>query len=148
MHAVAGTVEADPGDADGIVGAGRQNQFVTDGLQFGGFRNSSGIDGIVWIRSNNDNVKLADGSFLDFGGNTAWKMGHQISLLVKSFEVSLGEMDDDKGRFVGGFGVFDIRNFYNGSGSDIGPVHAGGSGFLMSKGFEWATSPINSSSVS
>ena len=49
MDAIAGTVEADPGDTNRIVGAGRDAQALADGGGFGIIGEQVGIKGILRV---------------------------------------------------------------------------------------------------
>ena len=86
VDAVAGAVEADPGDADRVVGAGREDEFVIQLLRFGGFGENFGIEGVVGIGRDDGDVEFADGTFLDAFGDAAREMGEEIGGVIESFQ--------------------------------------------------------------
>ena len=65
MHPIARTIKADPRNADGIIWAGLDHEFATDGLRLGGFREHFRIEGVVRIRRDGGDVQFTDGPFLE-----------------------------------------------------------------------------------
>ena len=91
VHAVAGFVQAHPGDTDRIFRARWQDDFMANLLQFVGFREQFGIDGVIGIRDDDNDVQFAHGPFFDFFERCCReKMQHQVRVGIKCFQVPIG----------------------------------------------------------
>ena len=125
MDAVAGAVEADPGEADGIVGAGRNAQFLADGDGFGIFGEECRIERVFRIFRPDDDAQGFAGRTLGLvGRDRAGKMGHELAVDAVGAERALFEADLDLGKRGKGLG-FDERNGDDGAGGRIGPSRVG-----------------------
>jgi len=90
VDAEAGTVKANPGDADGVVGAGRDGEFPADGDGFGVVGEQVRIKGVLGIFCPDDDLQgFADGSLAWVGGNGTGEVGDEVSAGIEGAK-SLG----------------------------------------------------------
>ena len=76
VDAVAGQVEADPRDADGVVGAGRDAEAFADGRGGGVVGVEGRVEGVVGVlRPDADVQGSVDGAFGFVGGDGAGELG-------------------------------------------------------------------------
>lgn len=121
VDAIAGTAEADPGGANGIVRSGGNGEFAADLAGFGGFAEDGGIKMVGGIESGLGNVELANGTFLNLGGDATREMGQKIGFATENVQRFAVEVDAGKGGARGGRGI-NPRDFYERAWSDVGPV--------------------------
>ena len=98
MDAVAGKVEADPGDADGVVGAGRDAQAFADGGSGGVVGVEGRVEGVFGVlRPDADVQGAVDGAFGFVGGDGTGELGGQGAVLCVGAEGVVGEADFEAG---------------------------------------------------
>ena len=121
VNAVAGTIEADPGGADGVIRAGWDGEFVIDLFGFFGFGENGGIKKVTGIGGGFGHVKGADGALLHFGGDAAGKMSDEVGGFAEDIDGFAVEMNAGEGGFFAR-GRIDARDFDKRSRRDIRPV--------------------------
>ena len=106
MDAVAGAVEADPRQADRIVGAGGNAQFLADRGGGGVFGKQLGIERVVRIFGPDFHAqRFADGPLGLVGGDGAGKLGDEQSVGVVGAQGLFREADFDLGEGRQGLGL-------------------------------------------
>jgi hypothetical protein len=124
VDTVTGSAETDPGDADGVVGAGREEEFALEGAAFGGFGEDGRVEGVIGIADRNGDMEVANRAFGSDAADAAGEVAQQASPFVESAQVAAGEADADAGgafwRRPLGIGDNEFR-----AGRDAGPVHGG-----------------------
>ena len=94
MDAVAGAVEADPGDTNRIVGAGRDAQALADGGGFGIIGEQVGIKGVIGVFGPDNHVQgFAHGAFAFIGRDGTGKMRDEPVGRVIGPEAFLAQAD-------------------------------------------------------
>jgi len=63
MDAESGAIQADPGESNGVVGSGREDEAASEGSCLGGFREGLGIEGVVGFLDGHDDMEITDGPF-------------------------------------------------------------------------------------
>ena len=149
VNAVTGLVQADPRHADRIVRAGRQNQFVADGLQFGRFGKQFRVHRVIRIRARSTTTcNSPTGRFSTFAAMLHGKCASRFVSRVERLQKFFGQMDDDKRRLVRRLRIIHVGNFQNRSGARGSSSSRPGFSFRISSGCEWPFSATSSSSVS
>ena len=97
MDPVARPIEADPGDTDGVVRPGREDQFAAQLAGFGGLGKHFGIEGVVRIAHDNDHVQLANGPLVHPAGNAHREVRDRSGRCVLDLEGAVGETNHDPG---------------------------------------------------
>src|SRR5258706_9933953 len=96
MNSVARFVQADPGHADRVVWAGRQDQFRFQLARFGRLRKNLRVEGVVWIRAEDRDAQFADGPLFHALGYAAREMREQVRVHVEGFQSSTGQAQADE----------------------------------------------------
>lgn len=125
VNAIAWFVQADPSDADGIVGTGRQDQPGVQLPRLGGFRKYVRVEGVVRVRGDDSNAQFAEGPFLDPLRDAAWEVREQVGLGVERLQDFAGQADGDESGLGTIVGIGNLRQADNGACGDVRPVDGG-----------------------
>ncbi len=124
VDAIAGAVESDPGDTDGIVGAWGDDEAPAECAAFGGFGEYLWIEGVVGILDGGGDGEVADGAFGGNAADAAGEVAEETAAVVEGAEVAPGKADADAGS-AARWGPLGIGDDEFGAGADKIPIHGG-----------------------
>ena len=99
VDAKAVAVETDPGRADGVVGAGREDEFAPKLAGFFGVGKKRGVEGVVGILDHDGDAKLSEGAFVGVARDAHGEMSECAVGVVAGFKHPIGEADVELGGF-------------------------------------------------
>lgn len=97
MNTVALERKPDPSGADGVVGAGRKDQLVSNALQLSGQSEDFWVKGVVGIGGNVRHGQWQEGDFGFVGRDGAGKAGHHFIVGVEGEQSGLRNSDNQPG---------------------------------------------------
>lgn len=125
VDAVAGAIQTNPCDANGIVRARWQDQFMADLAGFRRFRKNFRVEGVIGIRCDDHYVEQSNGTLLDALSNAAREMGDEVGIGIERLQSFGREMNGKPGGLAGIFGIGGVGNLQRGASGDIGPGDVG-----------------------
>ena len=93
MDAIAGEIEPDPDGADGVVGAGRDDEFFGNPFALRRAAEDGGVEGVVRVVDANFDAQLAAGAFVDAARDADGAVKKEAVLGAEDAECALRERD-------------------------------------------------------
>ncbi|MFM1943372.1 MAG: hypothetical protein RI897_2354 [Verrucomicrobiota bacterium] len=119
---VAGSVEPDPDEADGVIGTGWDGEVLFDLADFGGLAEAGGDEEVFGFVGDGCNLEAADEAVLDFAGDGAGEERDAVGDGVEDLEYTGVEVDLDGGGFSADGGGADAGDGEGGAGVEVAPV--------------------------